>query len=175
LPGISANVLTQRLEGLESAGVLARKRLPPPASAQVYELTPWGYEAEPIFQALGRWAARSPTHDPSLPLSAVSLLLSFRTMFDPDRSQGYEARAGVRLGRETFAVRIADGRIEAARGIIEGADFVLDGPAPAIAAAVYGGIALEALEAEGALKVEGDHRLARRFVTLFPLPPKVGA
>src|SRR3712207_6280268 len=73
LPGISANVLTQRLEGLEASGVLVRRRLPPPASVQVYELTPWGYESEPIFQALGRWAARSPQHDPSLPLSAVSL------------------------------------------------------------------------------------------------------
>src|SRR5918998_1024633 len=54
LPGISANVLTQRLEGLEAAGVLTRRKLPPPASVQVYELTPWGYESEPIFQALGR-------------------------------------------------------------------------------------------------------------------------
>ena len=64
LPGISANMLTQRLEGLEAAGVLVRRRLPPPASAQVYELTPWGYEAEPIFQVLGRWAARSPEPRP---------------------------------------------------------------------------------------------------------------
>src|SRR6476469_370519 len=54
LPGISANVLTQRLEGLEAAGVLARRKLPPPASVQVYELTAWGYESEQIFQALGR-------------------------------------------------------------------------------------------------------------------------
>src|ERR671917_2501717 len=46
LPGISANVLTQRLEGLEASGILARRKLPPPASAQVYELTPWGYESE---------------------------------------------------------------------------------------------------------------------------------
>src|SRR5918997_6222030 len=53
LPGISANVLTQRLESLETAGVLHRRKLPPPAASQVYELTPWGYEAEPIFQALG--------------------------------------------------------------------------------------------------------------------------
>src|ERR1700712_553090 len=60
LPGISANVLTQRLEGLEATGVLTRHKLPPPANAQVYELTPWGYESEPIFQTLGRWAARSP-------------------------------------------------------------------------------------------------------------------
>src|SRR3546814_19861926 len=80
LPGISANVLTQRLEGLESAGILVRRKLPPPASVQVYELTPWGYESEPIFQALGQWAVRSPDHEPSLPLSAVSLILSFRTM-----------------------------------------------------------------------------------------------
>src|SRR5215510_10835559 len=73
LPGISANILTQRLERLEAAGVLARRKLPPPASAQVYELTAWGYESDPIFQTLGRWAARSSEHDPSLPLSATSL------------------------------------------------------------------------------------------------------
>src|SRR3954468_21365474 len=42
LPGISANVLTQRLEGLEASGVVMRRRLPPPAAANVYELTEWG-------------------------------------------------------------------------------------------------------------------------------------
>src|SRR5690606_10846452 len=88
LPGISANVLTQRLEGLEQADLVTRRKLPPPAASQVYELTPWGYEAEPILQSLGRWAARSPRHDPTLPLSAVSLMLSLRTMFDPDRADG---------------------------------------------------------------------------------------
>jgi DNA-binding HxlR family transcriptional regulator len=175
LPGISANVLTQRLEGLEAAGVLARKRLPPPASAQVYELTPWGYEAEPIFQALGRWAARSPTHDPSLPLSAVSLLLSFRTMFDAERARGMDARIGLRLGEESFLVRIAEGKIRAVRGAATGTDLMLTGPAPVIAAAVYGGQKLEDLEAAGVLRIEGDRALAERFVTLFPLPAKVGA
>ena len=60
LAGISANVLTQRLEGLEAAGLLIRRKLPPPTSAQVYELSQWGYEAEPIVKSLGRWAARSP-------------------------------------------------------------------------------------------------------------------
>ena len=42
LPGISANVLTQRLEGLERAGIVRRRKLPPPANVQVYELTAWG-------------------------------------------------------------------------------------------------------------------------------------
>ena len=58
LPGLSANVLTQRLDGLERSGVVQRRRLPPPAAVQVYELTDWGREAEPIFHALGRWALR---------------------------------------------------------------------------------------------------------------------
>src|SRR3954464_6280844 len=107
LPGISANVLTQRLEGRGAAGALPRRKLPPPASAQVYELTPWGYESEPIFQALGRWAARSPEHDPSLPLSAVSLFLSFRTMLDRERSRGLRARVGFHIRAETFLASIA--------------------------------------------------------------------
>ena len=175
LPGIGANVLTQRLEGLEAAGVLVRRKLPPPASTQVYELTPWGYESEPIFQALGRWAARSPEHDPSLPLSAVSLLLSFRTMFDPARARGIDARIGLRIGAETFLVRIADGRLDVARDDLDAVDLIFTGTAPALAAAVYGGHPLDALAAEGALSLEGDGSLTERFVTLFPLPPKVGA
>jgi DNA-binding HxlR family transcriptional regulator len=173
LPGISANVLTQRLEGLEAAGVLIRRKLPPPASVQVYELTPWGYESEPIFQALGRWAARSPGHDPNLPLSATSLFLSFRTMLDPVRVRGIDARIGFRIGAETFLARLADGRIVVARDGLDQADLVFAGTAPAIAAAVYGGQPLGALMAGGALSVEGDRALAERFVTLFPLPPKV--
>src|SRR3712207_4184682 len=172
LPGISANVLTQRLEDLEAAGVLVRRKLPPPASVQVYELTPWGYEREPIFQALGRWATRSPKHDPSLPLSAVSLFLSFRTMLDPQRAEDLDTRIGFHIGEETFLARLADGRIEVARDALDQAEVVITGAASAIAAAVYGGQPLDALVAEGVLSVKGDQALAERFVTLFPLPPK---
>ena len=39
LPGISANVLTQRLTELEDRGLVRKKKLPPPASVQVYEAT----------------------------------------------------------------------------------------------------------------------------------------
>jgi DNA-binding HxlR family transcriptional regulator len=172
LPGISANVLTQRLEGLEAAGLLVRRRLPPPANSQVYELTDWGYEAEPIVQVLGRWAARSPDHDPTLPLSPVSLMLSFRTMFDAKRTEGLEARIGFRLGNETFLLTIGDGRITTERGETHDVQALVTGGATAVAAAVYGGVQLEALEEQGALKVDGDRGLFRRFATLFPLPPK---
>ena len=175
LPGISANVLTQRLEGLEAAGVLLRRKLPPPAAVQVYELTSWGYESEPIFQALGRWAARSPAHDPTLPFSAASLLLSLRTMLDPGRAEGIDARIGFRLGAETYVGHLAGGQIEIARGTLEGADLRFTGSPPVIAGAIYGGQPLGALEAAGLLQIEGDRTLAARFVTLFPLPPKAAA
>ena len=174
LPGISANVLTQRLEGLEAAGVVRRRRLPPPAPAQVYELTEWGKESEPIFMALGRWAARSPAHDPTLPLSAASLLLSLRTMLDPGRAEGIEARVGLRLGDEAYLCRLGGGRIEIAAGPPDGADAVIAGPVAAVAGAIYGGRKLEELEDEGVLRIEGDRALAGWFVTLFPLPPKAG-
>jgi len=172
LPGISANVLTQRLDGLEAAGILVRRRLLPPAATQVYELTEWGYESEPIFQALGRWAARSPAHDPALPFSTVSLMLSLRTMLDAGRIEGLDARIGFRLGEETLLAHLAGGRIEIARGPLDGADVIFAGTAPVLAAAIYGGQPLATLEAQGALRVEGDRALAQLFTTLFPLPPK---
>jgi DNA-binding HxlR family transcriptional regulator len=175
LPGISANVLTQRLEGLESAGLVVRRRLPPPASNQVYELTSWGYEAEPIVQSLGKWAARSPAHDPTLPISATSIMLSFRTMFDPARARNFKARIGFRLGAERFLAKVENARFESARGETEDADAVFLGSPTGLAAAVYGKQPFDALEAAGMLKVEGDLETAARFTTLFPLPTKVAA
>jgi DNA-binding HxlR family transcriptional regulator len=175
LPGISANVLTQRLESLEASGLLVRRKLPAPAAVQVYELTEWGYQAEPIIQTLGRWAARSPAHDPTLPISATSLMLSFRTMFDGARAQGLRATIGFRLGADGFVGRIGEGTLDIVRGGPEGADVLFTGSPTALAAAVYGGQPLDELAKPGALTTDGDRAIAERFLTLFPLPPKVGA
>jgi DNA-binding HxlR family transcriptional regulator len=175
LPGISANILTQRLEGLEALGVLLRKELPPPSASKVYELTEWGYESEPIFKALGRWAARSPYHDPTLPFSNASFVLSLRTMFDAKLAAGMDARIGFRLGVETFLAHVAGDGIDVARGEVDGAATVMRGTAAAVAGAIYGGLPFEALEQEGMLTIEGDRELAKRFAGLFPLPEKAQA
>lgn len=167
LPGISANVLTQRLAELEERGLVRRTKLPPPASVQVYEATQWGLEAEPIVQALGRWAARSPRHDPTLPISGVSILLSFRTMFDPAKAGDLDARIGFRFAETTYVVRIVDGTLTAARGGLSDCDVVFAGEPTILAGVVYGGLPLDNLE------VTGDLALARRFINLFELPPKV--
>ena len=168
LPGISANVLTQRLEGLEASGILIRRKLPPPASVQVYELTPLGYAAETVIKELGRWAAQSPLHDPTLPLSAASIMLSFRTMLDADRASGIDAVIGFRFGEEAFRAHLVDGEIGIARGEPEDAVLVFVATPVTLAAIVYGGAPLDTVE------TQGDGALAARFVTLFPLPEKLG-
>lgn len=178
LPGISANVLTQRLAGLEKAGIAVKRKLPPPASVQVYGLTDWGLESEPIFQTLGRWAARSPGHDATLPLSPSSLMLSFRTMFHRDRAEGQVMSVGFVFGEEGFLVRVADGQVVASREtaeVMSDADVVLTGTPMAMAGLVYGGAPMADLEAGGALSVAGDRAVAERFATLFVLPPKADA
>lgn len=171
LPGISANVLGQRLEELEARGVVQRRRLPPPARVQVYELTPWGHDAEPILQALARWAVRSPHRPPGLPISGVGLLLSFRTMFDPKRAKGVDAVIGFRFGEAGYLARIDRIGCDVVRGEIGEGQCTFTGTPDAMAAAVYGSAPLTELEATGSLAVTGDRGLARRFTTWFPLPP----
>lgn len=173
LPGISANVLTQRLEGLERAGILTRRKLPPPASVQVYELTPWGYESEVAIQELGRWAVRSHAHDATLPLSAASIMLSFRTMIDRSRSGAFDKTVGFMFGSEGFLVEVDASGIAIRRADEPQAPVVLATDPMTLASLVYGGRPFADAEAAGALRVDGDRALAERFVTLFPLPPKI--
>ena len=58
LPGISRNLLTERLRALERDGLLARRELPPPAARQVYELTDDGRDLAEAVVPLIAWGAR---------------------------------------------------------------------------------------------------------------------
>ncbi|MBT0670938.1 helix-turn-helix transcriptional regulator [Novosphingobium profundi] len=178
LPGISAKVLTERLEALERGGVLVRRVLPPPGRVQVYELTAWGYAAEPFIQEAGRWAARSRAHDPTLPLSPVSLMLSMRTMVDPAGLAGIAGitgRIGFVIGEESagdcFVATPAPQGLPIVRGDVAGADAVFRAPrAAALAAGFYAGIAWDELEREAGVTITGERALALRYAALFRLP-----
>ena len=168
LPGISANVLAQRLGELEERGLVRKVKLPPPASVQVYESTEWGLEATPIIASLGKWAARSPLHNPNLPMSNVSVMMSLQTLLSPERAEGLNARFGFRLGDTSYIATLADGKLEIERGEPRDCDVTFGGSPTEVVAVIHGGAPLEMI------KIEGDMALARRFVTLFPLPAKVG-
>jgi DNA-binding HxlR family transcriptional regulator len=175
LPGISAKVLTERLASLEIAGVLVKRKLPPPAATQVYELTEWGYLAEPAIQELGRWAARSPEHNPQLPLSPVSFMLSLRTMIDHAAARELEATVGFTVAGESFLAELSDGRMPVRRAEPQAGEinFSADAALPLLRL-FYGKQPLAEAQAAG-VSLTGDAALAERFVALFSLPPKVAA
>jgi len=167
LPGISANVLTQRLNELESRGLVRKLKLPPPASVQVYEATEWGLEAIPVIASLGKWAARSPLHDPTLPMGHVSLIMSLQTLLSPALADGLDARIGFRFGDASYVLTLRHGRLDVERREVEDCDVTFSGPPNAMAGVIHGGAPPDTIQ------IEGDMALAKRFMKLFPLPPKV--
>lgn len=174
LPGISAKVLTERLTSLEEVGALRRERLPPPAGVQVYALTAWGLAAEPALQELGRWAAMHSGHDPLLPLSPVSLMISMRTMFDVAKAGAMTARIGFVIGDEEFVAEVAEGALEVRRGEARDGEAVFRAPnASVVAALLYAKVTVTELEREGGLVVDGDRSLALRYAAIFGLPDKL--
>ena len=120
---------------------------------------------------LGRWAATSPDHDPTLPLSPASLMLSFRTMFDGARAGGLTIKGAIRIGNEEFSVEVSEGRLRAERGAIDDPDFCLSAAiATPIAALVYRKASPDVLPD---LEVSGDLSQLTRYVDCFRLPEKV--
>jgi len=102
LPAASPNVLAQRLRELEQAGIVRKRRLPPPAASQVYELTEWGAELEPVLVALGRWGARAPLDPEYMGMSIDSHIVSLATLFDGELAGDLEASLELRMGDDVF-------------------------------------------------------------------------
>ena len=179
LPNASPNVLAQRLRELEAAGVVRRRKLPPPAASRVYELTEWGMELEPVIIRLGRWGARSPARPRDAGLGVDSLILSFRTMFDPRAAERLDASYELRFGEDCFHAEVADGRFEIARGSADRPDAIIEADPGTLAAVVYEELQLDEAVRSGNIKIEGDEPAVERFLTFFPLPepaaPAIGA
>jgi DNA-binding HxlR family transcriptional regulator len=146
LPGMSQNVLTQRLRDLEESGVVARTRALPPTSGVVYELTGHGRDLEPVLMALGRWGSPLPPGpDSARELSPDALIVALRTTFDPSAASGMRTTVQIELPGDAFALTIQSGRLDVVRGDARAADAVLNGHA----------------------HVDGDAALLTRFLSVF--------
>jgi DNA-binding HxlR family transcriptional regulator len=125
LPHIGTNILAARLKDLEACGIVAKRRLEPPAASQVYALTPYGEELKPAMRELALWGIRSldaPSDQDTLAPGWLHGALD--TVFAPVAPAGsFEFR----IGNEVAS--IIDG--EARAGSIEQPDVVVDGADPA--------------------------------------------
>jgi DNA-binding HxlR family transcriptional regulator len=120
LPRIGTNVLAARLKDLEAAGILTKRRLPPPTPAQVYELTAYGVALKPVVRELARWGLQSlpaPGEDDELVPGWLPDALD--TFFAPVAPEGsFEFRVGNEVGS------LVDG--QAVSGPAEDPDVVLE-------------------------------------------------
>ncbi|MEX1141582.1 MAG: winged helix-turn-helix transcriptional regulator [Thermoleophilaceae bacterium] len=170
LPGLSPDVLSQRLRDLEQSGIVERATLPPPAASHVYELTDWGRELESVLLALGRWGARAPAPPEGCGMSFDAHILSMKTLFDPELAGDFETSIDLRLCDQRFHAAVADGTLEIVRGEAPGADATVTTDAGTLIDVIHGRLDLDEALRGGAMEIAGDQAAVARFVSLFPLP-----
>ena len=157
LPGIGTNILAARLKDLEACGVVAKRRLPPPAASQVYELTPYGLGLKSVMRELAVWGIRSlgaPREDEEL--RAGWLMGALDTVFAPVApSGGFEFRVGDEVAS------IVDG--EARAGSIAQPDVVVE-----TNAAGFHDLFVE--RRWDGVTIEGDRELLERLVDAAMAP-----
>src|SRR5215211_4237517 len=153
LPNIGPDVLAQRLRDLEASGVAERATLPPPAASQVYGLTEWGRELEPVVLGLGRWGSRAPVPSEDAPLGPDAAMLALKTMFTP--SDGLRARYEVRFGENVYDVRVDGERLEITRGEPERSDATIDTDPATLATVLWHGRPQTDLRVEGSRATVG--------------------
>jgi DNA-binding HxlR family transcriptional regulator len=174
LPGMSHNVLSQRLRELEQAGVVRRRGLGPPAGARVYELTEHGLGLRPVLLALARWGSRLPLA-PGARLSVDALMFALQTTFEPPAAEGVQVRVELRFGDDRFDAHIDGDRFRLSRGAASNADAVLDTDAATLRDLVFAGRALTDAVDRGELRLSGDPAAVTRFIRCFPRPAPVPA
>lgn len=122
LPGVSTDMLATRLKDLERDGIATRRRLPPPGTATVYELTSHGRGLLPILAALATWGApglaeRNPTDAVRAHWFAIPLMHRLAQVAD-----GHSGVIDVRLDEGIFHLRLGPGGPSYGDGPAPGAD-----------------------------------------------------
>jgi DNA-binding HxlR family transcriptional regulator len=174
LPGIGTNILADRLRDLEQAGVVQRRKLPPPAPATVYELTAYGLELEEVMHALARWGARSlgpPGPDDELyPEWGVNALAA---LFNPEHARGLTETYVLRVGEDAFTARIEDGHLRSEVGAAEDADLDVGMDMTTFFGLASGELAPRDALAQGRLRLEGEPETLERCFTILSIAPRI--
>lgn len=169
LPGISPNLLADRLRSLEDAGLAARRELDPPAARTVYELTDAGRRARDVVGALARFGfdlLEPPEGRPVRPGMAVyGAVVPF---LDPIAAADVDDHYRLVVGGRTFDVGVTAGATHRPSPDSE-PDLVVECDPDVIVAARQGVVDIESAVTAGRIRVEGSRAVLRRFLTAFGL------
>lgn len=164
LPGLGSSVLTARLRELEDANLVARRRLPPPAAATVYELTNDGEDLRPAIDALARWGLRlldRPQHGEAIRACwlTYSLAVSMRATFLPANTE-----LELRLDGDPNTLVAQAGRLQARWGAAAHPLAVVESSILAMYLIVTGQSSRRELQARQELTITGDEHVAEAFL-----------
>lgn len=169
LPGIGPNVLAERLRSLEIAGLIIKRRLPPPAASNVYELTQLGMGLRPVLDALFHWGLQV-VGDPSNrdTIKASYWIPAIQAVARPDAlPHGITDTYEFHVDNEIISITATRRAIQVRQGSSDSADLVLRTDAMTFIAMGRGALSpLSAVEA-GKLTVDGDPAAAERCATVF--------
>jgi DNA-binding HxlR family transcriptional regulator len=176
LPGIATNVLASRLRELEAAGIVRKRRLPPPAPATVYELTEYGAELDEAFYALARWGARSlGPPGPEDELYSEWGLNAFPALFSPEAARGLTETYVLRIEGDVFTLDLEDGRLQTSVGQTADPDLVVEVDMPTFFRLAEGELApADALE-QSLARIEGDTTAFERCFQVLSIAPRTPA
>ncbi|MCI0635980.1 MAG: winged helix-turn-helix transcriptional regulator [Actinobacteria bacterium] len=165
LPGIGTNVLAARLRELEAAGVVERRRLPPPAPATVYELTERGRALGPVLVELARWGLRDldePRDDDAV--ESRWFVLGLAATIRPDASLAGTAYE-LHIGDEVYGLTADDGGFNASHGAPPQPTATLTMEPGMLFALAMGYITPDAVATKG--HIGGDEDAAHRLLELI--------
>jgi DNA-binding HxlR family transcriptional regulator len=165
LPGISTNLLAERLRAMQEDGLVAR------TTDDRYALTEWGLGLRAVVFAIGRWAyplmgqlAEGETFRSHWIAHPVAALFPG---VDPSRP---ELTIEVRCSEGPMIIRSAQGRVSVEPGQAAAPDLVLTGPPDAVVGLLARRITAAEAKTRG-LTVTGDPRLLRRLQPSLPAEP----
>lgn len=155
LPGIATNLLAQRLEELQKAGVVERTDLPPPVARTVYTLSDDGWRLVlPILGAVAQFGLE--TMPPSIEAARSPLngfLVGVLLGFDPVGAVGVEATYRVQIDGRSFDFAVTAGRLAGAQ---REPDVILSASASDLVTARLGATGTQRLTALRRLRFQGS-------------------
>jgi len=175
LPGIGTNILAARLRDLEECGIVAKRKLPPPAASTVYELTEYGAGLQEALYALARWGARSlgpPTKDDLYEDWGLNALPA---IFNAEAARGLTETYVLKIGEDVFTARIVDGVLEPSLGAAPDADLVVETDAETFFLLCAGQLEPKDAVKSGRARIEGDRALFERCFRVLTFVPRVQA
>jgi len=168
LPGISTNLLAERLKELEELGIIRRCMLPPPAGSTVYQLTSLGQALETSMIELGKWGSRflpASCDEVNLP-SVGAISLAIKAFFHPQTAQGMNETYELHLDQEVLQVNVSDGEISVHQGQYRNPDAIFYTTMQVFVDLFTGQFDPDEAVANDLLRIEGDPDTLKRFLRL---------